>query len=101
MNASIKKKYVAIGAGFVAAAALLGGTALSAGDESAAKAPEWFAPIAASYGNDPRMTPDFDFASLYSAGHPEWFAGIAAYYGHNPLITPDFDFAALYSPSAG
>lgn len=100
MNAPTKKRYVAIGAGVVAAAALLGGTALSAGDESAAKAPEWFAPIAASYGNDPRMTPDFDFASLYSAGHPEWFAGIAEYYGNDPRVTPDFDFASLYSGDA-
>jgi hypothetical protein len=30
--------------------------------------PAWFENIHRSYNYDPRLTPDFDFASLYSAG---------------------------------
>ena len=100
MSVQIKKKYIAITGATLAAAAVLGGTALSSGDESAATVPDWFKPIAANYGNDPRLTPDFDFASLYSGGNPEWFAGIAEYYGNDPRVTPDFDFASLYSGDA-
>jgi hypothetical protein len=68
---------------------------------AATTAPAWFQPIAASYHNNPAITPQFDFASLYS-GYPSWFESIAAYYGNNPAITPRFDFASLYGgPSAG
>jgi hypothetical protein len=101
MSTRIKAKYVAIGSAVLGAIVTLGSTALSSGGESAATAPDWFAPIAASYGNNPRITPGFDFASLYSAGHPAWFAEIAEYYGHNPLVTPDFDFAGLYGSATG
>jgi hypothetical protein len=57
--------------------------------------PEWFRPISRYYGNDPRITPQFDFASLYAA-YPAWFAPIRAYYHDNPEVTPAFDFAGLY-----
>jgi hypothetical protein len=57
--------------------------------------PEWFKPISRYYGNDPRITPRFDFASLYAA-YPTWFAPIRAYYHDNPEVTPAFDFASLY-----
>jgi hypothetical protein len=68
---------------------------------SATTAPAWFQPIAAYYHNNPAITPQFDFASLYS-GYPTWFKRIAAYYHNNPAITPQFDFASLYGgPSAG
>jgi hypothetical protein len=68
---------------------------------SATTAPTWFQPIAAYYHNDPAITPQFDFASLYS-GSPPWFHRIAAYYHYNPAITPQFDFASLYGgPPAG
>jgi hypothetical protein len=102
MTAQIKKKYVgvAVTVAVASTAVVLGLTARPSAGEPAS-APAWFAPIAASYGNDPRMTPDFDFASLYSGGYPEWFAGIAEYYDHNPLVTPEFDFASLYSGDAG
>jgi len=68
-----------------------GGTA-----PAAATLPAWFAPIAESYGNDPRLTPEFDFASLYRS-YPPWFDGIAESYGWDPRVTPEFDFASLYS----
>jgi hypothetical protein len=55
----------------------------------------WFEPISRYYGNDPRIRPQFDFASLYS-GYPLWFAPIRDYY-RNPKITPQFDFASLYA----
>jgi len=66
------------------------------GDASAASTvPAWFAPIAKSYGDNPGITPRFDFASLY-ASYPKWFERIARSYGYDPAITPDFDFASLY-----
>jgi len=101
MNAQIKKRYVPVAVTVAVAltAVVLGTTGRASADE-ANSTPEWFKPIAASYGNDTRLTPDFDFASLYSGGNPEWFAPIAAYYGHNPKVTPDFDFASLYSGDA-
>ena len=34
---------------------------------SPAAVPAWFAPIAKSYGDNPRITPGFDFAALYAA----------------------------------
>ena len=97
MSVQIKKRYVSIVAAAGVAAAVLGGTALSSGEEQAAPAPAWFKSIAASYDNDPRLTQSFDFASLYAADYPEWFAGIAAYYDNDPRLTPEFDFASLYS----
>ena len=66
---------------------------------AATTAPAWFQPIAAYYHNNSAITPQFDFASLYS-GYPSWFESIAAYYHNNPAITPQFDFASLYG-SAG
>jgi hypothetical protein len=67
-----------------------------------ATTPAWFQPIAAYYHNDPAITPQFDFASLYSGNPPPWFNRIAAYYHYNPAITPQFDFASLYGgPPAG
>ena len=63
--------------------------------------PAWFHGIAAYYHNNPAITPQFDFASLY-AGYPPWFKRIAASYHYNPAITPQFDFASLYGgPSGG
>lgn len=68
---------------------------------SATTVPAWFQRIAAYYHHDPAITPEFDFASLYS-GTPPWFHRIAAYYHYNPAITPQFDFASLYGgPPAG
>jgi hypothetical protein len=89
--------------GFSALAALVASAVVavavswpSGRDNAAASAvPAWFAPIAKSYSNNPRITPKFDFASLY-ASYPRWFEGIARSYGYNPAITPDFDFASLY-----
>jgi hypothetical protein len=57
--------------------------------------PAWFQPISRYYGNDPRITPRFDFAGLYSV-YPLWFAPIRSYYRRNPNIRPQFDFASLY-----
>jgi hypothetical protein len=59
--------------------------------------PSWFQPISRYYHDDPRITPQFDFASAYS-GLPAWFEPIAEYYQRNPNITPSFDFASLYGP---
>jgi len=33
--------------------------------------PDWFLPIWDAYGRNPAITPEFDFASLYSAGDAE------------------------------
>ena len=94
-------------AGLAAIAAAIAATAVvavaaswpfSRDDTAAARpVPAWFAPIAKSYGNNPRITPQFDFASLY-ASYPRWFERIARSYGYNPAVTPDFDFASLYGP---
>ena len=65
--------YAVTAASLVAAGSLGLGMSARGSAEDSAVATDWFKPIAASYGNDPRVTPDFDFASLYSAGHPEWF----------------------------
>ena len=88
---------VALIAAVAAAAAFaVNATRSSGGDPEATRAvPEWFAPIAKSYGNNPKITPRFDFASLY-ASYPRWFERIAKSYGYDPAITPDFDFASLY-----
>ena len=79
------------------AAVAVAGSRSSDSDTSVAPstAPAWFAPIAKSYGNNPKITPSFDFASLY-ASYPRWFEAIARSYGYDPAITPDFDFASLY-----
>jgi hypothetical protein len=44
------------------AAAILGASA----GATSMKAPPWFAPIAAYYHHNPKVTPDYDFAALYS-----------------------------------
>ena len=78
------------------AVAVVGSPSTRSDTSVAAKAaPAWFAPIAKSYGNNPKITPGFDFASLY-ASYPRWFERVARSYGYNPAITPDFDFASLY-----
>jgi hypothetical protein len=62
--------------------------------------PAWFAPVADYYGHDPKVTPSFQFADLFTA-EPAWFRPIAAYYHSTPGVTSTFDFAALYgSPAA-
>jgi hypothetical protein len=86
----------------VAAAGLVTALGLWPNDPTTATAsnpalPAWFQPISRYYNNDPRITPKFDFASLYSSW-PEWFEPIRVYYGYNPRITPQFDFASLYGP---
>jgi hypothetical protein len=96
-----RKASFAIAAATITAAAILGGNARESSAETQ-PVPGWFAGIAAYYGNDPRLTPEFDFASLYDGDYlqlpyPDWFAGIAAYYGNDPRLTPEFDFAAAYS----
>ena len=92
--------YAATAAVLIATGSLGLGMSARGSTDTTAAVPTWFAPIAASYGNNPQITPDFDFASLYSTGLPAWFAEIAEYYGNNPLITPDFDFAGLYGPQS-
>ena len=88
--------FVVLLAALVAAVAVVGSRSSGSDTSVAAKAaPTWFAPIAKSYGNNPKITPGFDFASLY-ASYPRWFERIARSYGYNPAITPDFDFASLY-----
>ena len=53
----------------VAAAAL---AAAIVGGARAAARPPWFAPIAAYYHHNPKITPSYDFASLYSGrGWPQ------------------------------
>jgi hypothetical protein len=39
--------------------------------------PDWFLPIWDAYGRNPAVTPDFDFASLYSADIGEAASGSA------------------------
>jgi hypothetical protein len=70
MTAQVKKKYVgvAVTVAVPSTAVVLGFIARPSAGEPVST-PDWFAPIAKSYGNDPRLTPDFDFASLY-AGNP-------------------------------
>ena len=70
-------RYAAVAAGVLGASAA-GFVAGGRGESPAAARtvvvaqayPSWFQNIAKSYGNDPRLTPDFDFASLYTAGGP-------------------------------
>ena len=106
MTTTIVSRRSHVLAGIAMFAAALAATAAGAvalswpfGDNTspARPVPEWFAPIAKSYGNNPRVTPKFDFASLY-APYPLWFERIARSYGYDPAVTPDFDFAALYGP---
>jgi hypothetical protein len=58
----------------------------------------WFEPIAKYYGDNPKVTPSFRFADLYTAD-PVWFGPIAEYYHFAPGITSARDFAALYGPT--
>ena len=49
--------------------AILAAVALAAtvvGAARAARTPAWFAPISAYYHHNPKITPQYDFASLYS-----------------------------------
>ena len=87
----------AVGAALAAGAAALATWQLwpQSSTATVSAVPTWFKPIASYYQNDPRITPRFDFASLYS-GYPAWFTPIETYYHDNPAITPQFDFASLY-----
>jgi hypothetical protein len=73
------QRFGALGAVVVAVAAGLAGWQFwpqSGSAESrppsapAATVPSWFRPIAHYYRNNPRITPQFDFASLYSGRQP-------------------------------
>jgi hypothetical protein len=61
--------------------------------------PAWFEPIASYYGDNPKVTPSFRFADLYT-GDPMWFGPIAEYYHFTPGVTSAFDFARLYGAAA-
>jgi hypothetical protein len=60
--------------------------------------PAWFKPIADYYGNNPKVTPRFQFADLYT-GDPVWFGPVAEYYHFAPGVTSAYDFAALFGPA--
>ena len=89
---------VAFAAAAAAAAIIAAASSWPFGSAAPAARPvsDWFAPIAKSYGDNPRIARGFDFASLY-ASYPRWFEGIAKAYHYNPAITPGFDFASLYA----
>jgi hypothetical protein len=62
----LKKGAALVAAAGAAGAAFVGSTAV--GSDAARdrqQYPAWFQNIHKSYGYDPRLTPDFDFASLY------------------------------------
>jgi hypothetical protein len=48
------------------AALIVTAIASASAGASGVKAPTWFAPIAAYYHHNPKVTPDYDFAALYS-----------------------------------
>jgi hypothetical protein len=66
----VKRSAALVAVVAAAGAAVIGNAARGLGAEPAPAHPEWFQNVHKSYGFDPRLTPDFDFASLYTAEVP-------------------------------